>query len=234
MPRIKAYVNGKSMIAVDSATVKTVFRCPFTQNLFPTKNSYSKHLMEYRKFIHRRISENNHKRMLSDLHSQTSFENIIKWIEKHPAFFYYNGLRYGSSPKCIMPNNFSIKITYLNLIWSDSVSNTHDCPHNGVTNWGGREKFNDGTPKPRGYPGFDGRIEYKLSHDRSGFFSMDILDNTGIHTGTGGGISGNRYGFSVKFFEADWPGLTEYVTMEKLKGNTDFHHINIGKPVYFK
>jgi hypothetical protein len=33
------------------------------------------------------------------------------------------------------------------------------------------------------------------------------MEETRIHTGTGGGTSNNQYGFGVSFFADDWPEL---------------------------
>jgi hypothetical protein len=118
-----------------------------------------------------------------------------------------------------------MKITYLDLNWTSSASNTHHCPRGGVTNWGMRE---DG--KPKGYPGFTGRIEYQMSHDLG--FGSDAVRNLGIHTGTGGGTGDNRFGYGVTFFDADWPGLVNNRVMDIL-GDNDWKTFRYGVPKYF-
>jgi hypothetical protein len=68
----------------------------------------------------------------------------------------------------------------LDLTWNPAVSNTHSCPHNGVSNWGGRDK-----KAPTGYPGWRGRIWIRAAAECPGFLSH-YLDRSGIHLGSGG------------------------------------------------
>lgn len=111
--------------------------------------------------------------------------------------------------------------------WSETVSNSHDCPLNGVTNWGNRN-----ADAPSSYPGWTGRvwIRYNRLPDSSG---SDGFENTLTHTGTGGFGSydgpwkaiasahhhayghknkksePNVYSWDYRFFAADWPGVSE-------------------------
>lgn len=72
------------------------------------------------------------------------------------------------------------------LSWSNSVSNSHCCPRNGVRNWGGKETYSDGTAKPRGYPGWHGRIWIRYSNQFYIISGSDPLSGSGVHIGTGG------------------------------------------------
>lgn len=117
-----------------------------------------------------------------------------------------------------------LKITH-SMRWSDSVSNSHSCPHNGVTNWCGRVEG-----APRGYPGWTGRVDWLVEWPKefdgiylgSDLFSRGTF-STGrqrAHTGTGGGGGGHfnkefntwcqRPGYSFDIFAADWPGMARY------------------------
>jgi hypothetical protein len=129
----------------------------------------------------------------------------------------------------VMPVPKVLKITH-SLRWSDEVSNSHSCPIGGVQNWGGRAKLKDGSPAPRGYPGWTGSIEWLVEWPKefdyvylgSDLFSRGTFSSgrQRAHTGTGGGGGGHfnkefntwcqspRYGFSI--FAADWPGLARY------------------------
>lgn len=60
-----------------------------------------------------------------------------------------------------------------------SVSNTHSCPFTGVTNWRGDPS------KPRGYPGFQGRVWIITSRSQD-TFSVSAFSDTGVYSGTGG------------------------------------------------
>ena len=61
-----------------------------------------------------------------------------------------------------------------------SVSNTHDCPIDGVTNWGGRDQN-----RPFGYPGWEGRVWIRYKSDKETWGS-DPFRATLTHTGAGG------------------------------------------------
>ena len=231
MPAIKAYKHKGSIIPVDQAKLGKAYQCPWTGKIVGTKQTYVKHLRELRSSrMHRRARANRWQRLGEDLWNQTSFEKIVKWVELHPEWFLDNAKRRGwaSDAKRFdsVRDVFSVKITYLDLTWSDHLSNTHSCPLNGVINWG------SDADKPTGYPGWGGRIEYQLSHDLPGFGSA-LMDGTRIHTGTGGSINGTNYGFSVEFFADDWPGLKKGQTWKTLQGS-DMKQVRLGKPRYFR
>lgn len=125
----------------------------------------------------------------------------------------------------------------LDVGWSDSVSNTHSCPHNGVTNWGGRVEG-----APRGYPGWCGRIWVRYKREPQ--WGSDPLCVVRVFSGTGGfgGYNGpwekvmeawhhversarrprgkrkpepQCYGYGVELFAADFPELVEVYDMER-------------------
>jgi len=224
------------IIPVDVAKVSTAFRCPWTGEIFGTKNSYIKHLRVLREdHIHRQIRNKNRDRIFQDLINQPSFTKIIEWIESHPEFLFdgiiKNGRDRWGQRRAHLRDDFRIKITYLNVHWSDCVSNSHYCPRGGVTNWGRRDTLNDGTPAPVGYPGWEGYIEFQLSHDIG--FGSSVMEPIGIHTGTGGGRSDNRYGYDVRFFANDWPGLEKAIIFNVLKEEklAGFYY---GNPQYFR
>lgn len=125
-----------------------------------------------------------------------------------------------------LPRPRLLEFTEFQVNWSDRVSNTHCRPHNGVTNWGGQEKLKDGSPAPRGYPGWCGRIgwivewpkKYDGHYPGSDLFrSFGSIGRCRAHTGTGGGghMSYNQkyqchvqsFSYSFELFAADWPGM---------------------------
>lgn len=73
----------------------------------------------------------------------------------------------------------------IGLVWDvtykDSVSNTHSAPVNGFENFSCKPEL------PRGYPGFQGRVWYRMENEKE--FSWKPLAPSMTHTGTGGGGS---------------------------------------------
>jgi hypothetical protein len=135
----------------------------------------------------------------------------------------------------VMPMPKLLKIN-LGLRWHDDVSNSHSCPHDGVTNWGGRNKMPDGSDAPVGYPGWQGSIDWIVEWPKefdgvylgSDLFSRGTFctgrqrANTG--SGSGAGTHFNKefntwcqrpqYGFSL--FASDWPGMARYYEKKKV------------------
>ena len=129
-----------------------------------------------------------------------------------------------------MPMPKVLKITH-SLRWSDSVSNSHSCPHDGVTNWCGRVEG-----APRGYPGWTGRVDWVVEWPKEleGIYLGSDLFSKGTfrtgrqraHTGTGGGGGGhfskefNTWvqcpGYHFDIFASDWPGLARYHQKRKM------------------
>ena len=229
MPRIKAYKGAGKIIPVDEARITTAFRCPWTKKIYGTKRDYVKHLNLLRmNRMHKRIRDATHQRKKQDLWNQPTFEDIINWIEMNPEFMFDNSVREGWMRDGVEKHrqDFWLKITYLDLRWTSSASNSHSCPRGGTTNWGRRD------PKvPTGYPGFTGNIEYQMSHDIG--FGSDAMRGLGINTGSGGGSGNNRFGYSVTFFDADWPGLVSNRIMDRL-ADRDWKSFVFGKPYYFR
>jgi hypothetical protein len=132
----------------------------------------------------------------------------------------------------VMPVPKVLKITH-SLRWSDMVSNSHSCPHNGVTCWSSREA-KDG--RPQGYPGWTGHIEWLVEWPKEleGMYLGSDLFARGTfrtgrqraNTGSGGGGGGHfnkefntwvqRPGYDFKLFAADWPGLVRYYEKRKM------------------
>lgn len=126
----------------------------------------------------------------------------------------------------------------LGLAWNihhqDLVSNTHSFPLDGVSNWHGHKD------KPRGYPGWTGRVWLRLNTSKD----WDIGDSL-TYTGTGGGggygglwenlstmyyqIYGHKpapkdaiidrpciYSWDYRFFDSDWPGIANEIEQQRI------------------
>lgn len=241
MPKIAVYSGAGAVIPVDQSIETTAFRCPWTRKVFMSKKEYVSHLKVYRtNTIHKAIYRKKRNVIFQDLINQDSFEKIIAWVENNPRFFLEQGLdrdpfiRHNNKHINFANSDFWIKITYLSVTYDKSVSNTHSCPRGERTNWGGRETYTDGTPVPRGFPGWHGRIEFQINPElKWATFGSRVFEGLGIHTGSGGGGSYNRYGYSVNFFSADWPGLEKSLIFEMLKDNP-IPRFQYGTPYYFR
>lgn len=215
MPAIKVYKAHGQMVPVDDAKVAKAFICPWTKEIYSSKRSYVSHLKRLRtERMHKRAKDLRFQRKLEDLWDQPDFNSIVKWINLNSDVFWENAKRQGWASDASrwdkIRDKFEIKIVHLSLDYSDCISNSHNCPRNGVTNWGGTTKLKDGTPAPRGYPGFRGNIKIQLPVEPLSFAS-NVLRGTGIHTGSGGAGGSGHYGYDVKFFLDDWPGLAKSV-----------------------
>jgi hypothetical protein len=227
MPVIDVYKNGSTVIPVSQAKLSKAFLCPFTNKVYATKKQYEKHLENYRKnVIHPTIVSKKIDSKIAELNNQSSWKNVISWIENNSKYFLSNGQRnYGPDKRWPNVKDFKITITLLDITHLNRVSNSHDAPRNHDTNWSGDPD------KPTGYPGWHGRIEFKLSHEVPGFAST-LFESTGIHLGTGGGIFNNRYGYGVTFFDLDWPGIEKQKVFDIIAG-IDHNNFTFGKPDYF-
>lgn len=212
MPAIAVYKHGTTLVPVDGTKLSTGYQCPWTDQLFDTKRQYVAHLAKLRKTrMHKNAQQRQRGKIFNEFINQPTFDDIIKWIESHPTFF-FDGIAknaWWQTTKGLDKHRekFTIKIDRLKLNWQDNVSNSHDCPRGGV------ENFCREPDKPTGYPGWRGRIEFTIPQFGNSYFGSDVFNLTGIHTGTGGG-NGKNYGYDVRFFASDWPQL-EKMAMEK-------------------
>lgn len=211
MPAIRAYKGSEGkLIPVTEAKEVKAFQCPWTTKLFVTKKSYVSHLGKLREErMHRRARILRRGKVMKEFNSQPTFEAAIEWIETHPEFFFdqAGGGSFNREHLQKIRPDFGIKILKLEVNWSPMVSNSHNAPRGGVTNWDRKERFPDGTLKPEGYPGWRGQITFQVSHSTN--FGSDIFRGTGVNTGSGGGGGGNIYNYSVIFFDADWVNISD-------------------------
>lgn len=163
--------------------------------IFEYEQDYKKHLRKLAA-IRRKEKKQEERENLRQLIIETmrtecgSFGALEKYLLKHWD-------EMGAEDSKLMGIKFS------EMEWRDSISNTHDCPKSGVTNWWSKSDL------PSGYPGGQGRINVRIIADTLGYdFALARL---GIHTGTGGG----GY-YDVKIFADDFPGLTKEIMWEKL------------------
>lgn len=242
MPKIKVYKGNGLMIPIELAKTANAYQCPWTDKIYSTKRDYLKHLKNLRETrMHHRARTIIKNKIKQDLWNQDSFDDIINWVSIHPEFmfdlFLNQAWTHDKTRLEKYRSSFLVDITYLDVVWSENCSNTHRKPHNGVTNWGGKEKLPDGTDAPRGYAGWIGNIEFKVNCPMSE--GSNVFSHLRMNTGSGGGGGDNRYRYSVTFFADDWPELhkqhkhqmAEDILLDnKIKRYT----YNYGKSDYFK
>lgn len=171
---------------------------------------------------------------LAALRKSNTFDDIIEWVEKNNNIIFDRVYRLGNFHRAkdvsLARQDFFVQISYLAVTHSESVRNTHCAPKGKRTNWFGNSDL------PVGYPGWHGRIEFTV-YD-IGVSGSDIGRSLLLHTGTGGGVAAKfrpnvlYYGYDVKLFEDDWPGLKELVVLNKLKDNPN-PSFKYGKTNYF-
>lgn len=210
-----------------------VWKCPHSGKLFEDEKKYKNHLsrLATQRREQRKIQIERSQAQawwLEVQNTEMDINDLPKLIIANQKYFWAEARRSESwdwekvgtkRNGVVMPVPELVEFTKFQLSWSDSVSNTHACPHDGVTNWGGRTKLADGSPAPHGYPGWRGRIEWrsKWPKEYQGCYPSGTLFKgkfVRIHTGTGGGggwKDGCQYhGYDVEIFASDWPGLARH------------------------
>lgn len=211
-----------------------VNKCPDTGDLFECDTEFKKHRVKInkQKADEKKASEIRNSFfdwLRAEKMKITNPTMIVPWfmenqktiMEAHNA-----GVRsknhHGWGDKFYPETDEFTKFEFRNYRFEYNVSNSHTCPENGVTNWGGKVEG-----APTGYPGWSGWVNgtlKRLPKHNSKYPYSDVLNLVGICTGSGGG--GNEsWNYDVKVFLADWPGLEEWVNeyeseiiVEKLKG----------------
>jgi len=221
-------------------SVITVWKCDEDGKIFEDKRKYQNHLRKLARVRRTRrrieIEENLKNAVWNELYKRE--QSIDEWADmvvEHQDLFWAEAARgdpydwaiVGKTRKGVVcPVPRLLGFTQFSLRWSDSVSNSHSCPHNGIENFMRHED------KPTGYPGWTGRAEWMVAWPKEwdGYYLGGDLFAAGTfrtgrqraHTGTGGG-GGMRWneehkchvmthGYEFKIYAADWPGLVRYHT----------------------
>ena len=191
-----------------------MYKCPWTGSLFEMseKKKYVKHLKALRK-ANREKWRLTYIRQSFDawLHQEklkiNEVNQIEPWVLENQKQLIEGMMAiYGTTSAFRDKFESSDKLEKLKITGlrhSSRVSNTHSCPKSGITN------FRCLPDKPAGYPGWSGRIDGSLLRDKknnSHYPITDLLNHIGLCTGSGGGGNIN-WGFELKIFADDWPGL---------------------------
>ena len=221
-------------------------KCPRTGKLFATDKEYRTHIVGLRKSLNRKrpakIAARKALQRRRDLQAEVRAEldaiQDIEHLEKYMlenfnrVMIAWNG---GSKPAVHeLLDQVKMEEFELRLRFSERVSNTHNCPRSGETNWGGRDP-----DKARGYPGWSGHLSYTLNmnpedfeHEftrtlTSGILCLDpnrALGWAGINTGTGGGRGGpgvHKWEYGVELYLDDFEALKKLYFHDKLADRLD-------------
>lgn len=219
-----------------------VWKCPHSGKLFEDEKRYRNHLktlsrarIARRKYLEIRNSVNE---VIAGAQNVASVQELVDYIIAHQTEFMIFGVFNDSfdsrklheamekGHKIYFPKIKSLKI---DTKWRPEVSNSHSCPRDGYTNWGGHNK--DGRDL-RSYPGWHGRIDMSLAENdrhivitpakgKAVKFEAPTLSDmgkklNGINTGSGGGgLTHNSY--DVSLFQSDFPRMSEIVVWTFLK-----------------
>lgn len=211
-----------------------VFKCRFTGKIFEQENrhKYIKHLKSLREEMrqeraYKKIRAEWEAWLLEEKKKIHCVADIPKWIidNQRKIMDACNAIIFSTDFEArnrFVENDRLEKLVWENSRYNVSCSNTHSCPHNGVTNWGGYKP-----EAPRGYPGWEGYLGGSLKRPRaknSSYPISELLNFIGVKTGTGGGAN-EHFGYGFTIFLDDWPGLYEEVRqmeedqiVKKLKG----------------
>lgn len=167
-----------------------VWECERTGNLFRDKSDYNRHLSKLRR---RDKAEEKERQRIAErdaldaaLYLCESFAEVEAWLVSN-----WDRLQRDHGHSRERSHVKSIRLH--DMVYSDEQSNTHSAPRGGETNW---HRHPD---KPRGYPGWYGRI----SVDYTGHHRVsDVLQTLNVCTGSGGCGS-----FDVKLWSGDFKNL---------------------------
>ena len=152
-----------------------VWKCPHTSYLFEHEVEYRRHLKRLsRERVARRKWEaiqDSLDGVIAGIQKVTSGQEALDYMWKHQDKFVLYGMMNksfdGSAIRDAMAAGHTIilpKLRHLKIDkgrWEKTVSNSHNCPRDGQTNWGGRA----GDDVPRGYPGWRGGIRAEYDED---------------------------------------------------------------------
>lgn len=201
----------------------TVNKCRFTGKLFEDDKEYANHMQRLRR-EHKAIREA--KAIKNDFAAWLAAEKdklrstseICPWLLENQIYLMKScnalGIHSWCRDKFYPETDRFTEIRFeREPTFSRLVSNSHSCPKDGVTNWGGQDHN-----APCGYPGWNGYVKGKLTRSKKHMSSYPysaIFKLVDIHTGSGGG-GNEHWGYDIKIFAADWPTLAEEETYKRL------------------
>lgn len=208
-------------------SVITAHKCDVTGELFEDRKQYTNHGRKLTRELNRK--KNLEKQRLVDQQWWAdNFWNRVRSLDQlkaailyHRDVFAHNGLKNYFGSKRLLPTPL-VEFLEFDIRSQPQATNYWDCPHNGVTNWGGRIEG-----APTSYPGWEGWISYSVQSHKTQLWyypgGSDMWTNTRLHTGSGSGGGAKdqevnflqEFGYGIRLFEADWPAMAD--SYEKIR-----------------
>lgn len=211
-----------------------VRKCRFTGKVFEESNidGYVLHLTklrekmrEGRRLANVKASFNNW--LSIERAKPITVDGIAQWIinNQHHIMDAFNAIYSGRGAQFddkFLPGDRLIDLRISTPRFDKNVSNSHQSPDSGITNW-----CNRNSELPSGYPGWHGRVAfaYKSANNNRTVDWATLINMCGLKTGSGGGGGCNR-SYELYLFIDDWPGLQHQKYVEDcdlmtsaLKGN---------------
>ena len=179
------------------------WKCPSTGKIFENEKTYK----NYRRLY---LCETRRTKILNDKIAglqqsieelrltATSVDDISSWILKNGHALNKSICRC-SNKHC----GFTISDINWSIEYSETISNSHSCPINGVKNFYRR------TDIAQYYPGWKGTLHFKTTNSNRCRFFSEIFDKMHVHLGSGSGNSA-YYSSMVNLYEEDWPSMAAY------------------------
>lgn len=207
MPKIQVYQKGRTIIPVKDAVTRGARQCPVTGDVYLTDSGYRNHIRRIR-------IEQNRSRSLRKLHEHlfqtrqklTSLDEIFDFFENNPRAFFLN------KPDFYRYDDVSFKIHSARYTYRLRCSNTHSCPRDGVQNFVGDQS------KPKGYPGFVGRIHFTIGvspEANHGFGLYEYIRDSGIKLHSGGGNGKGTAQYDSTVFLDDFPAMRDRIQLRQ-------------------
>ena len=195
-----------------------VNKCPDTGELFEDDKAYKNHrrkiLRAQKKQEEFSLAQAEFNKWLdTEKEKIHNIDKVAPWFLANQRIImdamnagYKTGWNYRGWDKFV-PEDIFTKLV-ITGIYRPELSNSHNHPRNGVSNWCGRRD-----DLPKFYPGFKIRVSGTLERPPRQNYKYpysDALNLVGILTGTGGG-GNSDFGYDGEIFLDDWPGLKEQI-----------------------
>lgn len=204
----------------------SVYQCPFTGEIVHGKQAYTTHLQETRKMLRdgredKRAATRWADSLLQAREAVEDLSMLAKWFIESQADLYPTIGRDCAGFGQSTDKPVVVKLEFHNFTFQECTRNSHSCPR------GGQENFIQSEDKPKGYPGFRGRLEIWVVAKDFGYWLSDSLKAGCIWTGSGGGggapqgktgLKVLNFGYETTLWLNDWLGLGQEMSMAKLSG----------------